>query len=197
MPQIRSRPKFPGLPQDGKIDRNMVSGMDGIGCSKFFAEYGKKGYTGGVLAFWCTHGICYGFHCIPDGEGRNDAFAAMYTRWREAPKVVIYDFACALGPYCMLRAAEFFKDTIFIIDRFHASGHKACSPACFASNYVFDPDIKNANTSAAEFGNSGLKRVRLPVRYMSQQHAIVYIHRFLSLWNRLRRKRVANVARRS
>ena len=86
MPQVRARPKYPGLRQDGKIDRNMVSGTAGIGCNKFFAEYGKKGYTGGILGFWCTHGICYGFHCIPDGEGRNDAFSALYTRWREAPK---------------------------------------------------------------------------------------------------------------
>ncbi|EJD40800.1 hypothetical protein AURDEDRAFT_69785 [Auricularia subglabra TFB-10046 SS5] len=191
MPQVRVRPRYPGLPKDGKIDRNMVSGADGIGCSKFFAEYNKKGYTGGIMGFWCTHGICYGFHCIPDGEGRNDAFAGLYTRWRTAPRVVIYDFACTLGPYCMLREAEFFKNTVFIIDKFHASGHKACSPACFASNYVFDPDIQGVNTSAAEFGNSGLKRIRLPVRYMTQRHSIVYIHRYLSLWNRLRRKKLA------
>ena len=51
MPQVRARPTYPGLRQDGKVDRNMVSGMDGIGCNKFFAEYGKKGYTGGVLGF--------------------------------------------------------------------------------------------------------------------------------------------------
>lgn len=190
MPKVRARPQYTGLPNDGKIDRNMVSGTDGIGCSKFFAEYAKKGYTGGVLAIWCTHGVCYGFHTIPEGEGRNDAFSALYTRWKVAPKVVVYDFACALGPYCMLREADFFKDTIFIIDRFHASGHKSCSPACFASNYVYDPDIRKANTSAAEFGNSGLKRIRLPVRYMSQGHSVVYTHRFLSLWNRLRRKAV-------
>ncbi|EJD42793.1 hypothetical protein AURDEDRAFT_67130 [Auricularia subglabra TFB-10046 SS5] len=191
MPQVRVRPQYPGLPADGKIDRNIVSGQDGIGCSKYFAEYSKQGYTGGIMGFWCTHGICYGFHCIPEGEGRNDAFSGLYTRWRTAPKVVIYDFACALGPYCMLREAEFFKDTVFIIDKFHASGHKACSPACFASNYSYDPEIRGINTSAAEFGNSGLKRIRLPVRYMTQRHAIVYIHRYLSLWNRLRRKKLA------
>ena len=118
MPQIRARPKYPGLRTDGKIDRNMVSGQDGIGCSKFFAEYSKKGYTGGILAFWCVHGICYGFHCIPDGEGRNDAFSALYTRWRKAPKVVIYDFACTLGPYCMQCEPKFFTRTRFLIDGF-------------------------------------------------------------------------------
>ncbi|EJD34350.1 hypothetical protein AURDEDRAFT_76257 [Auricularia subglabra TFB-10046 SS5] len=191
MPQIRARPQYPGLRTDGKVDRNVVSGADGIGCSKYYAEYGQKGYTGGVVAFWCTHGICYGFHCVPEGEGRNDAFSAMYTRWPKAPRVVIYDFACALAPYCMTREAEFFKDTVFLIDKFHSSGHKACSPACFASNYVDDPEIRGLNTSAAEFGNSGLKRIRLPVRYMTQGHAILYIHRYLSLWNRLRRVKLS------
>ncbi|EJD35857.1 hypothetical protein AURDEDRAFT_74900 [Auricularia subglabra TFB-10046 SS5] len=191
MPQIRTRPQYPGLRTDGKVDRNVVSGADGIGCSKYYAEYGQKGYTGGVVAFWCTHGICYGFHCVPEGEGRNDAFSAMYTRWPKAPRAVIYDFACALGPYCMIREAEFFKDTVFLIDKFHSSGHKACSPACFASNYADDPEIRGLNTSAAEFGNSDLKRVRLPVRYMTQGHAILYIHRYLSLWNRLRRVKLA------
>ncbi|EJD38753.1 hypothetical protein AURDEDRAFT_71895 [Auricularia subglabra TFB-10046 SS5] len=191
MPQVRVRPQYPGLPADGKIDRNVVSGQDSIGCSKYYAEYTKHGYTGGIMGFWCTHGICYGFHFIPEGEGRNDAFSGLYTRWRTAPKVVIYDFACALGPYCMLREAEFFKDTGFIIDKFHASGHKACSPACFASSYIYNPEIRGVNTSAAEFGNSGLKRIRLPVRYMTQRHAIIYIHRYLSLWNRLRRNKLA------
>ncbi|EJD36737.1 hypothetical protein AURDEDRAFT_174184 [Auricularia subglabra TFB-10046 SS5] len=75
MPQVRARPQYPGLRTDSKVDRNVVKGADGIGCSKYYAEYGQKGYTGGVVAFWCTHGICYGFHCVPEGEGRNDAFS--------------------------------------------------------------------------------------------------------------------------
>ena len=25
--------------------------------------------TGGIMCVWCTHSVCYGFHCIPLGEG--------------------------------------------------------------------------------------------------------------------------------
>ncbi|KAJ7583732.1 hypothetical protein C8J56DRAFT_1054251 [Mycena floridula] len=71
-------------------------------CSKYYARYGKKGLTGGIMAPWCMHSIAYGFHCIPVGEGHNDVFSAMVTRWPKAPEMVVYDFACALGPYCML-----------------------------------------------------------------------------------------------
>ena len=43
------------------------------------------------MAAWCLHSVCIGFHCIPKGEGRNNVFSAIFTRWERAPKVVIYD----------------------------------------------------------------------------------------------------------
>ena len=73
------------------------------GCQKYYSQYGENRLTGGIMAVWCTHSICYGFHCIPQAEGRNDVFSAIYTRWEKAPEVVVYDFACALQPYCMTR----------------------------------------------------------------------------------------------
>jgi hypothetical protein len=94
-----------------------------IGCEKFYEAYHTHGLTGGIMAAWCQHGVCLGFHCIPQGEGRNDVFSALYCYWETAPKYVIYDFACALAPYCMVREPTFFKDTIFLVDSFHAKGH--------------------------------------------------------------------------
>ena len=43
-----------------------------------------------------------GFHIIEKAEGRNDVFSAVYTRWKEAPKMIIYDFSCQLEKYCMV-----------------------------------------------------------------------------------------------
>ncbi len=40
-----------------------------------------------------------------------------------APKVIIYDNACALHNYCLNRDPEFFKDTTFLVDRFHWKNH--------------------------------------------------------------------------
>ncbi|EJD33377.1 hypothetical protein AURDEDRAFT_77023, partial [Auricularia subglabra TFB-10046 SS5] len=189
-PRVRLRPEYPHLPGDKKVDRSVVTdaGAGGIGCSKYYETYGQRGQTGGLMAAWCPHCVCLGFHCIPKGEGRNDVLSALYTRWETAPEVVIYDFACALGPYCMQREPKFFAGTRFLIDGFHAKGHKRCSKACFISTYKKnDPELAAVNSSAAECGNGGLLKIRRPLSYMSQRHAIVYSYTFLAMWNRERR----------
>lgn len=182
MPQIRHRPKYPGLTHDLRPDSG---GSRGAKCSKYYSQYGEKRLTGGIMAAWCTHSVCYGFHCIPKGEGRNDVFSAMYTRWKTPPKGVIYDFACALGPYCMTREPVFFADTAFYIDIFHSGGHSKCAPACFLQTHmVTDPRLGHVNSSAAECGNGGLNRIRKSVSYMAQDRAIMYTKVFVSTWNR-------------
>ncbi|KAJ8074611.1 hypothetical protein PM082_015514 [Marasmius tenuissimus] len=184
LPQLRRRPVYKSLRKDGGVD-NAQDGERGGKCAKYCSTYGDKRLTGGIMAVWCTHSICYGFHCITKGEGRNDVFSAMYTRWKRAPRCVIYDFACALGPYCMSREPHFFKDMQFMIDKFHAPGHSKCSSACFLANYVTtDPSLVKVNSSAAECGNSGIGRIRKSVSYMRQDRAILYTKVFLSVWNR-------------
>ncbi|EJD45926.1 hypothetical protein AURDEDRAFT_63902, partial [Auricularia subglabra TFB-10046 SS5] len=189
-PRIRARPTYPRLPTDTKTERNSVSDAGGaIGCSKYYEAYGQQGITGGLMAVWCTHSICLGFHVIPKGEGRNDVFSALFTHWKRPPKYVIYDFACALAPYCMLREPEFFEDTIFLIDEFHGGGHTRCSPACFISNYRdFNSELKLINSSAAECGNAGLHRIRKSLSYLTQEHAIAFGYAFLAIWNRTRER---------
>ncbi|KAJ7229018.1 hypothetical protein GGX14DRAFT_346881 [Mycena pura] len=186
LPKIRERPRYPKLKHD---INNEVGGKRGAKCSKFYSQYGERRLTGGIMCVWCTHSICYGFHCIPRGEGRNDVFSALITRWETAPKRVIYDFACALGPYCMTREPDFFSKTQFLIDDFHAQGHTKCSPAAFLKSHCnVDPRLSYINSSAGECGNSGLARIRKSVSYMSQARAILYTKVFLSIWNRLRIK---------
>lgn len=142
------------------------------------------------MAIWCPHAICLGFHIIPKGEGRNDVFSALLTRWKKAPQFVIYDFACALAPYCWAREYEFFKDTVFLIDKFHALGHTRCSSACFLSNYCqFNTTLNSVNSSAAECGNSSLHKIRKSVRYLGQRRSIIFIRQFLAIWNRMHRLR--------
>jgi hypothetical protein len=191
MPQIRHRPSYPALKHDQK---NETGGNRGAKCSKYYSQYGEQRLTGGIMCAWCTHSICYGFHCIPSGEGRNDVFSAMITRWPKAPKRVVYDFACALGPYCMTREADYFADTSFVIDAFHAKGHTKCSPAAFLTSYSkIDPRLANINSSAAECGNGGLSKIRKSVSYMSQERAILYTKTFLCIWNRLRIRKMLQI----
>ncbi|KAJ8079455.1 hypothetical protein PM082_013793 [Marasmius tenuissimus] len=184
LPQIRQRPTYPKLKGDGGLDNTKTAERGGK-CAKYYSTYGKHRLTGGIMAVWCTHSVCYGFHCIATAEGRNDVFSAMYTRWPNAPDRVVYDFACALAPYCMTREPRFFSGTQFLIDKFHAPGHTKCSSACFLSNYIAtDSSLDSVNSSAAECGNSGISRIRKSVSYMRQNRAILYTKTFLSVWNR-------------
>ncbi|KAK7025734.1 hypothetical protein R3P38DRAFT_3316395 [Favolaschia claudopus] len=181
LPKIRERPWYPKLKHDLNND---VGGKRGAKCSKFYSQYGERQLTGGIMCVWCTHSICYGFHCIPKGEGRNDVFSALITRWEKAPKRVIHG---ALGPYCMTREPAFFAETQFLIDDFHSVGHTKCAPAAFLKTHCnVDPRLSYINSSAGECGNSGLGRIRKSVSYMSQKRAILYSRVFLCIWNRLR-----------
>ncbi|KAF6755499.1 hypothetical protein DFP72DRAFT_811750 [Ephemerocybe angulata] len=195
LPIIRFRPIYPHLEKESlKRKEEMeqeAAGKRGDRCGKYYSQYGERRLTGGIMVCWCTHSICYGFHCIPRSEGRDDVFSAMVTRWPIAPKRVVYDFACALGPYCMLREPQFFGNTFFAIDHFHAAGHTKCSPAAFLSEYSnVDPQLASINSSAAECGNGALRRIRKSVSYMGQERAIIYTKVFLSVWNRIKLRRM-------
>lgn len=186
MPQVRHRPVYPNLKHGQGKEAEGKNKKRG-NCSKYYSKYGENRLTGGIMCVWCPHSVCYGFHCIPKGEGRNGVFSALYTRWKEPPKRVIYDFACALAPYCLTREPEFFLDTEFRIDMFHAKDHTKCAPDAFRVTYsATNPALINENTSAAECGNSGLLKIRKSVSYMAQDRAILYTDMYLSLWNRIR-----------
>ncbi|KAJ2991866.1 hypothetical protein NUW54_g8079 [Trametes sanguinea] len=155
-------------------------------CNKFYKAYPRNRLAGGILVLWCTHSICLGFHTIPVAEGRNDVFSAIYTRFPEAPKVIVYDFACQLAPYSLVREARYFAKTRFLIDELHARDHSKCGQACFASNSMqYDERIRAVNTSAAECGNGCTGRIRKSVSYMTYEHAIIYTKVFMDIRNRI------------
>lgn len=176
----RLRPFYEGKDVEGP------SNVDQEGtCRKLYSTYGKRSLTGGLMALWCPHLVCLGFHKMPSAEGRNDVFSAIFKYWKKAPKVIIYDFACQLGPYCMSREPKFFRDTLFAIDEMHANGHTHCSQACFITNYMqVRPNLMAVNSSAAECSNSGLNRIRKSVSYMGQTNAILFTYAYLCVWNR-------------
>ena len=163
MPQICKHPRYPGLPLDNGNDAGGTD-LRGESCQKFYSTYGERRLTGGLMCVWCPHSICYSFYCIPSAEGCNDIFSAIYTRWQQAPEVVVYDFACALQPYCMVWEPEFFANTLFIVDAFHAKGHTRCGRAAFLTNYCdMNPTLMTVNSSMAECGNSGILQIQKSV----------------------------------
>jgi hypothetical protein len=62
---------------------------------------------------------------MDSSEGRDDPFSILKMFLEMAPEVVIYDFACSLEEYAMNRDPWWFRDTLFVIDRFHWPNHNA------------------------------------------------------------------------
>ncbi|KAH8105834.1 hypothetical protein BXZ70DRAFT_1036489, partial [Cristinia sonorae] len=185
LPQIRSRRVYPKLRNDGSPTDRLPEDKSDSGCNKYYSTYSKSNLAGGIMVLWCTHSICLGFHTMPVAEGRNDVFAAIYTHFPVAPEIIVYDYACQLAAYSLVREACFFRDTRFLIDELHAHGHSGCGQACFASNAMtYDERVRAINTSAAECGNGGLKRIRKSVSYMTYEHTVLYTKAFFDVWNR-------------
>ncbi|ESK96333.1 hypothetical protein Moror_7119 [Moniliophthora roreri MCA 2997] len=121
LPAVRSHQIYTKLKDDGTaVDQDSEQIGD---CNKFYKTYSKNNLTGGIMVLWCRHSICLGFHSIPRAEGHNNVFSAIYTRFPKAPQVIVYDFACQLAPYCLIHEAQYFRDTQFLIDEFHAHDH--------------------------------------------------------------------------
>lgn len=141
---------------------------------------GQSKRTGGLFTWFCQHGVCYAFYIIKDCEGRNEAFSFLSCYLKKAPKVVIYDFACALHEYCLNRLPAFFKDTLFLVDRFHWYNHVACALTYSLKLYAH---LNNLNSQIAEQNNSALQRVKGSVSRMTQPAFMMMLRLFFSKWN--------------
>ncbi|ORY41974.1 hypothetical protein BCR33DRAFT_698914 [Rhizoclosmatium globosum] len=179
MPPVRARPVYP------QLEEQEVIKPTGDGCTKHFADYAISGLTGGCQVLCCSHRFFYGFHFFDSFEGRNDMFSAIYTRFPTAPEVVVHDFACALGDYCLSREPQYFENTLFVVDKFHSGNHKACTQSSKIYAYVSDPAIEAVNSNAAEHLNSGLKRLRTSMSGMGESRSIIYMNTYVCVRNRL------------
>ncbi|XP_050406170.1 uncharacterized protein LOC126827514 isoform X2 [Patella vulgata] len=174
---------FPSLPQ---IRKKYTYLMDTTkpkkSCSKTYR--GHPSLLPGVFTLFCPHGICYGFQVMPNNESPKIPFNILKTRFKKAPRFVIYDNACALHSYCLNREPEFFKETIFLVDRLHWDNHSGCSCGYRLNLY---PELKNLNSQINEQANAGLKRIKDQVSYMTAQNFMN--HSSFYLWNKNMKKR--------
>jgi hypothetical protein len=208
VPPIRMRPNYPRLDNAAgtsqKRDGKRKTPRDDDGCNKHFADYPERGLTGGCQVLCCTHQFFYGFHFFDTFEGRNDMFSAMYTRYSQcicilhaklaltlclrfpvAPEVVIHDFACSLADYCLSREPMYFKNTLFVVDKFHSRNHKACTQSSKMETYMADPMVSELNSNAAEHLNSGLRHLRTSMSGMREDRSILFMNTYVCVRNRL------------
>jgi hypothetical protein len=187
----RARPVYPHVKETGQAAVPNARSADTTPCNKLFSTFRKL--TGGVMLGWCRHRICIGFHVIKDGEGRNDVFSAIYSRWTKAPRTVIYDFACQLHTYNVVREPTFFADTVHLIDQCHEANHTACSEAHMLSVYkkTGNRRFHLINDSAAEVGNQGVDKLKPSARYMTLGRFMDTTKVHLEIQNRIRIRKLA------
>lgn len=101
------------------------------------------------------------------------------TRVSAAPKVILYDFACALSAYCWNRDPAFFRDTLFLVDRLHDKNHSCAKSFAIETTTLF----KEVNTQANEQYNSDLQRLHSQLSYMSPQNFVLHLRLYLYLRN--------------
>ena len=104
--------------------------------------------TGGIFCWYCRHEICYVISIadlMPNAEGRNGAFSFLYKYFAVAPKVVVYDFSCALQDYCLNR-----QDFSMTHARLTALQPENCLPSfCWATSIPEHPNYPCARRAAA------------------------------------------------
>jgi hypothetical protein len=151
---------------------------EAVGCRHAFFSSRKK--TGGVFTLFCQHGICLAFFILPSAEGRSEVYSYIIKHFKTPPKLIVYDFACALEKFFLNRAPWFVKYTVFVIDRFHWVNHLACSKGYNVSLY---PQHNGINTQAAEQANSCLCTIAKSASLMTQEHCMLNMAFFLSCFN--------------
>lgn len=179
VPRCRQRSRFAADPTEASSSASADDAeVECRDCNKSLPPAGKR--TGGVFSWYCRHGVCYAFYVIPTAEGRNEAFSFLYSYFKRAPRFVVYDFACALSEYCLNRAPQFFKDTTFLIDRFHIGNHSACGLGFALQPYDQHPALAGINTQVAEQAHSALQKIKPIVTQMKQQSYMqamrLYLH---------------------
>jgi hypothetical protein len=172
-----TRPTYCKIQHYSTVDNNITRSLNNNNpnvCQKKFDSSNK--YSGGIMVFWCEHGISYGFHMIQKSEALRDVMCAILMHWKTAPKYIVYDNACHLMKYCHNREWDYFKNTTFLIDEFHQYNHTACTEAHSMKQYKVSRSVKFLfkNSSVSESGNAGLVKIKPSMYYMQADAAFLY-----------------------
>ena len=148
-------------------------------CEKGY-EVGGKGVTFLFLWFDPQHyGHCYGYHMIPEHEGRKDPACSAYSYLETAPEEMFYDFSCQLEEYALNREPGYWKNTRFFHDTFHGFCHK-CAIVYTSSRLKI---LHKANTEICEQTNAFLQTIKYSARAMSLTNFNHFLQFFMHKWS--------------
>ena len=116
-------------------------------------------------------------------ESPRHPFEIFRSRFPAPPETIIYDNACKLHQYCLNREPAFFRNTKFLVDRFHWKGHIGCSGGYSLDAYKHSA-FKEINSQVNEQANAGLQRIKGQLAYMSFDNFMLTLSLFLAVKNK-------------
>lgn len=187
LPQVRRRPLF-AADKDASDKQDAVKDRS---CSHAFVAGSRASRrTGGLFIFMCEHGIVYCFFILGDAEGRDEAFSFLYQYFKVMPRLIVYDFACALHEFALNRCPYLFSNTTFAVDRFHWCNHKSCAISYSLNTYA---RYSHINSQAVEQINSVLQKIKPCVAQMTQENFMFYVRLFIGEKNEAAAQRLLAV----
>ena len=128
---------FPGRPAIREITPLALSTpKEEIRCNKDYKRPGKFG--AGTLIFFCADcRCCIGFVVLTSSESVQHVYNVLVSRFRQMPKVIIYDNGCNLHEYILNRSPLLFVNSLILVDGFHWPNHVNCCDAYNAKMYEF------------------------------------------------------------
>ena len=125
---------FPGRPAIRCVQETTLRSEPA--CNKNAKQAGRLG--AGTLLFWCAeHRHCLGFSVLQSAESTQHIYTIMATRFKQMPKVIIYDNGCNLHEYFLNRSPWLVKDCMILSDGFHWCNHTTCSDSYNSKEYLF------------------------------------------------------------
>ncbi|XP_066910086.1 uncharacterized protein [Clytia hemisphaerica] len=144
---------------------------------------GHPNLTSGIFTIYCPHGICYGFQVMAKEESPNVPFTIFRTRFQKSPRYIVYDNNCSLHAYCLNRDPVFFRETKFLVDRFHWKNHTACGTGYCMNIYH---ELEWLNSQINEQQNASTKGLKTQLSYMRPDHFMSHCKFFLWYRNSLK-----------
>ncbi|XP_070537887.1 uncharacterized protein [Ptychodera flava] len=180
---------FPNMPKihgagnykfDCREETRACRGLDT--CNKFYK--GHPSLSPGIFTMYCKHKVCLGFQVMKHHESPALPFKIIRQRFQTAPKIIIYDNACKLHQYCLNREPDFFKHTMFLVDRLHWCNHTGCSSGYNMDTYKSNKEIMKLNSQICEQTNASISRIKAQLSYMLPDNFIFHAALFLCLANK-------------
>jgi hypothetical protein len=160
-------------------------------CNKNYKRPGRLG--AGTVLFWCAeHRHCIGFLVLTAAESVRHVFEVFVSRFKEMPKVIIYDNGCNLHEYVLNRDPRPFINTLIMSDGFHILDHKNCALTYNPNRYQFLEEISSVVHEQKNAILDRLKETSGMMRYDTFVALMVYMLHNMNDIERSNREKAKN-----